>query len=625
MVKHAKKAPIAEANVKSAQDMREMLDGKRGQGARHGQESARMRDARTHRKRAAVFSLVIACVLFITLAGAVVIHHLVANDYPNYAQPFTGWLPDSIGAGCLIMAAASAVIALGFYLFFTRFNRFNWSLDARRPLRLLPLEFTRRDIVKAAVVVFVLWLPIIVIMYPTGLTVDTFNQLYQYQTTPPVYYYTLGEEVPAHFIDHHPVFDTLLYGLFWQMGDALGSQNAGLFALVMVQSIVLAVEMGALVCYLARINVPYPLRMLSLVFVAVFPFFGHYAATILKDTTYLTFFIPWMLMWVELARTHGRALDKPWFVIAFMLLGGFCVLSKKMGAFVLAPCLVLLVFLAERRRTKAALTGIVTLGVFCVLVPAIAFPLLNVAPGGKQEVIGPAIQHVTALALEDEDALSEQERADVNAVFNLDYAMKAYEPFRTDGAKSSFHPEATSEQIARFLQIWAAKGLEHPMTYITSTMETAGMLYIPYLKMTYYNGEDLSWRAAQYAEIDENFSVDVGQPQELIELNDRLEFDSIECAISDLPIISLFFTEGFFGSWVPFIAFMVTLFARRNARRHAEASGETPPFYIGALMPIVFCCLFLIVSPVASPRYVLPMMFCTPLLFGWAWYAMRNA
>ena len=612
------------AHAKGVQDVRAQLDAQRGRGARHGQESQRLKDTRQKRKRAAVFSIVISAVLFATLAAIVIVNRVVGRSYEEYIQPVATLLPDSLLAGIAIMAATSIVIALGFYAFFTRFNRFNWTLDARRPLHALPLAFTRNDIIKTALVIFVFWLPIVVIMYPTGLTVDTYNQLYQYQTAAPTYYYTVGEWVDAEFIDHHPVFDTLLYGLFWQIGYLLGSQNAGLFALAVLQSVVLAVELGALVCYLGRLEIPYPLRFASLAFIAIFPFFGHYAMTVLKDTTYLTFFIPWMLMWVETARTHGKTLDRWGFLLVFMMLGGMCVLTKKMGVFVLAASLITLVFVARKRRAKVAISSIITLAVFCALLPAVAFPLLNVAPGGRQESLGPAIQHVTALIKEDPDALSDDEYEDVDKVFNVEYALDVYEPFRSDGAKSGFHPEATSDEIARFLQIWAMKGLEHPATYLKSTLQTSGLLYIPYLKMTYYSGEDLSAREAVYRDVSPDFIVDVSQPEDLVELNDHLEFDSIECAISDFPIISLFFTEGFYGSWVPFIALMIALFARPGVRKSAALRDDLPPFLIIALVPILFSVLFLLVSPVASPRYILPMMFTAPLQLGWAWYAMRQ-
>lgn len=611
--------------------------------------------------RALGYAAATASGLFASLALAVAAYHLVKESYPDYIQPFVAWLPNSIPADLAIMLAFSAAAGIGFYLLFANFPRVNGAIEGFKPLRTLPLRFTRRDITRAGLVILALWAPIIAISYPTGLTADTFNQLYQFQTSAPTYYPTTGEMVNAEFIDHHPVFDTLLYGLFWQAGTLLGSQDAGVFVLAVLQAAVLAFELATLTCYLHRLRIPFALRLATLVFFAWFPFFGHYAATVLKDTTYLTVFVPWALMWVETARTRGETLDSRPFLIAFMLLGGLCVITKKLGVFVLVASLAVLAARVRGRRLKVVAAGGATLLVFCAILPAVVYPAIGgVAPGGRQEALSPAIQHVTALAHEDADALTDEERAICNNVFNLERATKRYTPFRTDAAKSTFHSDATTDDIIKFLQVWASQGLKHPVTYLVSTLETSGMLFIPFMKLTFYSGDSMASRAENYQDTNPEFNVTVAQPQFLVELNDYLEFHSPESAISDLPLISLFFTQGFYGGWVPFIAIMTTLFAcgplrRRpspiseveppqspdssqalDARRGDElcenarqSSSETTlrpvdqPYYLTALAPFAFTVLFLLVSPVASPRYILPLLFTTPLMLGWAWYALR--
>ena len=614
-----------------------------------------------------------------SLAAALVAFGMVKDGYPEYIQPFVSWLPES-GAACVALLVASAVaIGAAFYFLFARFPRISDAIGRicpQRLSRLMPLRFRRRDVVRAALVIAVLWAPIVVIMFPTGLTADTFNQLYQYQTSAPTYYNIWGTMVNAEFIDHHPVFDTLLYGLFWQAGDALGSQGAGLFALSVLQSIVLAFELGALVCYLDRLRVPYALRLATLAFFAWFPFFAHYAATVLKDTTYLTVFVPWSLMWVEAARTRGAVLRDARFLAAFMVLGGCCAITKKMGVFVLVASLVVLVAVMRGQRARLALAGAATLLAFCVALPAAVYPAIGgVAPGGKQEALGPAIQQVTALLREDEGALSPEEREACSRVFKLKEAQRNYSPFSADGAKGAFRPQATDEDIARFLGVWASLGLAHPFSYLVSTFETSGMLYVPFLKLTYYSGEELDDRAETYAEVNPDFNVNVGQPDALVQLNDYLEFESPESRISDLPGISLFFTEGFYGGWVPFIALVAVLYARSLGRRAGEGGdgadiaagsessggsnnsessaasdgvatdgadnsdgcggsnstdvdGAAPAargLHLTAIAPLLFCALFLLVSPVASPRYILPQLFCAPLALGCAWYALQCA
>lgn len=575
------------------------------------------RSLRNHAREAA-YAAVVALLLFASLAAAVMARHLVSETYPEYLQPFVAWLPDNVPAGLAIMAVFSALIGIGLYLFLTRFEAIAASLADIGPLRWLALELDARSVLRASLVIAVLWLPIVIIMYPTGLTADTFNQLYQFQTSAPTFYPTTGTLVDAEFIDHHPVFDTLLYGAFWQLGNALGSQNAGLFTLAVLQSAILAVELGFLTCYLSRLSVPYALRVATLALFAWFPFFAHYASTVLKDTTYLTVFVPWMIMWVEIARTRGRALDDARFLVAFMALGGFCTITKKLGVFLLVPCLVVLLIALRGQRARFATASTASLLVFCIAFPSIAYPAIGgVAPGGKQEALGPAIQQVTALLKEEPDALSVEEKEGCAKVFDVDRAVGNYVPFRSDAAKSTYLDSASDEDVVNFLRIWASAGMKHPDTYLVSAFETSGMLYVPFMKITYYSGEDLSGRAANYAKLNPGFAVSVGQPENLVELNDYLEFDSIECKISDLPVISLFFTEGFYGGWIPLIALALTLFARR---RRAEGS----PLYLTALFPIMLSALLLTVSPVASPRYMLPLLFTTPLSLGWAWFALSE-
>lgn len=557
--------------------------------------------------------------LFASLVIAIAAHQLIKENYSDYIQPFLNWLPDSVPICLAIAAAFSAGLGMGFYLLFTRFARIDTAISSLKPPRAFALRFNRGDAVKASLVIFALWLPIVIIMFPTGLTADTLNQLYQFQTSAPKIYPTTGEMINVEFIDHHPVFDTLLYGMFWSLGDALGSQNAGVFTLAVLQSIVLAFELGALTCYLERLGMPFAFRLTSLVFFAWFPFFGHYAATVLKDTTYLTVFIPWMLMWVETARTRGKTLASNRFLVVFMLLGGACVITKKIGVFVLVASLVVLFARIRGQRMRILIGSAATLLAFCLALPAIVYPAIGgVAPGGKQEVLGPAIQHITALACEDEDALSPEEEDACNKVFDLELAKEGFTPFRSDAAKSMYHSNATNDDIMRFMQVWAVEGIKHPVTYAMSTFETSGMLFVPFLKLTYYSGDSMWSREEVYRETNPEYRVNVYQPDELIELNDYLEFESLESKMSDLPLISLIFTEGFYGGWIPFIALAVTLFARRRGVRGADEAC-----YLTALAPLAFTMLFLLVSPVASPRYILPMLFTTPLMLGWAWYALK--
>ena len=569
--------------------------------------------------------------LFATLVGAVIARDLVQKSRPDNIQPFIGWLPDSTWAAIAIMAAFTLVIGVVAYCFLSRFDRISQKLGTIRGPHFLRLQMRKRDVITCAAIILVLWLPVLAIMYPCGMTVDTYNQLYQFVSGKPTFYPTVRDVIDAEFIDHHPVFDTLLYGTFWKIGFMAGSQKAGLFALVILQSLVLSLELGFVVCYLEKLRVPWVLRAAALAFFALFPMFPHYAATVLKDVTYLTFFIPWLLIWLEATRTRGAVFSKPAYIASFFVLGGLCVMSKKLGLFLLAPCLIALIIVVKTKRLPLLGGSIATLAVVCALIPALVYPAIGgVAPGGRQESLGPAIQHLTALMIEKPSAVSAEERDELYEVYYVDLAQQRYESYRSDGAKSTFRSSASTQEIIRMLQIWASKGVQHPMVYLKSTLQTSGMLFIPFMKITYYYDEDYSMQRSIYRGYCQEFSaVEVEQSQKLIDLNKHLEFDSVESKISDLPIVSLFFSEGFYGGWVPYIALVLVLFARAGLRsRHkalpAQQRSRSDAALLLGLFPILVSVALFVISPVASPRYILHLMFTAPLILGWAWFALET-
>lgn len=584
--------------------------------------------------RALVYTLVWGVFVFATLMAAIVARDLVAATSPENVQPFTAWLPESLTTCALIAGATAVLLALAFYFFVTRFGRIHESLSRIQWPKTLSLEFNRKSVAQAANILFVFWLPFIILSYPTGLTADTFNQLYQFQVAEPTLYMTTGEVVQAEFIDHHPVFDTLLYGAFWSIGNALGHQNWGLFLLVLVQSVVLAIEIASMVAYAQRLGAPRIVRFVALGFFALFPIVPHYAATVLKDVTYVCFFIPWLMLWFEAFRTQGAALKRPAFLLAFFLLGGFCILTKKLGVYILLASLVV-AMLALRSAWKQLFAGTVAcVLVFCLAFPALVYPAIGgVAPGGTQEALAIPIQQSIALYKENPQAFSDGEKETLSAVLDLDKSLERFEAFRADGAKGAWKAGATSGDVAAFLQLWFMKGLQHPMSYAESLVQTTGMLYIPYLKLTYYTNEDYTGRIAAYQKTNKDFALAISQPRVFIELNDYLEHESIGSKISDLPVISLFFTQGFYGSWLPVFALLCVLCVRRRPVNPASPTNPVNPANpaspaskgaLAALVPVLLCVASFVVCPVASPRYVLPLLFTAPLYLAWAVFVLSG-
>ena len=120
----------------------------------------------------------------------------------------------------------------------------------------LNFAFDMKHVLKLAGVIFVCWLPVLILMYPCSINPDTTEQLFEFQTSAPTYYPWGNEYVDAEFVDHHPVFDTLLYGGITLLGDAIGSYNIAFFLFILLQGALGALGLAASCCYASRLAAP---------------------------------------------------------------------------------------------------------------------------------------------------------------------------------------------------------------------------------------------------------------------------------------------------------------------------------------------------------------------------------
>lgn len=214
------------------------------------------------------------------------------------------------------------VVAVGFYLLlfivlvatvsflFVKvpvFFRFTSKFDPLERLR-ITLDKGDRSIFVCWLAIFVCWIPWIILVYPADMNGDTINQLFQYSTDAPTWYTTLGISLENEYIDHHPMLDTLVFGLFLDLGTFLGSHNGGIFIYIILQAILLSGALALTCCYLSKLNVAKSIRIGLVLFVALFPPFAQFASTMPKDSLFCIFFLLFFICTVETFRTKGEAI-----------------------------------------------------------------------------------------------------------------------------------------------------------------------------------------------------------------------------------------------------------------------------------------------------------------------------
>ena len=480
----------------------------------------------------------------------------------------------------------------------------------RRP-RMPVLCWSRRCVMICTLVMLLCWLPYLISSFPCAMSSDAYDQLYQYQASAPTYYHFLKIYLPGEFIDHHPVVDTLIIGAFSDLGDAIGSQAVGFFALVLVQSSLTALFLSMSCCYLRRLGAPRGLSLALFAFCCLFPVFPRYSASIAKDMIFCIGWIPFFLCYLEAFRSRGRSLRRRSFLVAFVVASGWCIVTKKLGIYIVAPSMLVMVLALRGSRLRALGTLVATIALFSVLLPSLLYPAIGgVSPGGKQEALGFTIQQIVAVDREDPNAITDDERAVIERLWGLDGAEEQYKPWITDPVKKHFRWEnASSDAIRDYLMVWVRIGLRNPISYLKTLVHETYSLYVPSSFMNWYETPNHSMSADykcsvyyRYARLSSSFHLDMQRPKELIYFSRALNV--LWKALMKCPLLSILATKGFYGGWVPFGCLMVTLYRRRKD--------------VLALAPAALAMATFLICPTALTRYMYSMLVILPLCIGWA-------
>ncbi|KFI95269.1 DUF6020 family protein [Bifidobacterium stellenboschense] len=346
------------------------------------------------------------------------------------------------------------------------------------------------------------WLPWIALTWPGAMRDDTMAQYLQ----------AMGLH---HYYTQHPLFDTLIFGLFWRFGAMVfGSPLAGQAAYTIAQALALAAGGAFILCYIRKLGAPLWLVTLGLVYAATSYVVVGATTTMGKDSLHTVFFLPMAVIFTETCLTRGRVLRRMPVAVAFTLFT-FASVASKRTALPIVVCggIGLLCVCAGRKsrasdrapaesvvprlsesvvprlsdRARAAICLIVAVLLAQAVFAPIAAAATHASKSPGREVWGIVTQPVARLAHDDPSAITPAQRRALNGIMDLDKAAAAINPHRTD---ETFHtlkeprrdadgtviaPGPTSAQKLAAVRAWARLGLSHPLVYArTYAAQTRG-------------------------------------------------------------------------------------------------------------------------------------------------------
>ncbi len=308
------------------------------------------------------------------------------------------------------------------------------------------------------------WLPYFLGFYPGVLSSDSVSQVQQ----------IIGQ-LPSS--NHHPWIHTQLIGICYRIGYGLfGSANGGVAVYSMVSMLLLAAAFAGICEWQYCAGLPSPVRVLSILFLALCPFNGIYSITMWKDIPFAAFMILFMLNLLDLTEdSAGKGKAAAYAALSILV----CIFrSNGIYAWLFTVPFFLWQLRAEWKKwmsLSAAALGI------CLLYKSLLLPSLGVVePDAVESLSIPAQQIACVIAKGGE--LPDGAARELEQIVDLAKVPETYNSHTSDPVKKLVRSFGNMEYIVqhkdRLAKIYAETGIKNPYLYLEAFIEqTKGYWY----------------------------------------------------------------------------------------------------------------------------------------------------
>lgn len=453
------------------------------------------------------------------------------------------------------------------------------------------------------VIIMGVWLIHLILRYPGTMSYDNARQLSYY----------FGYDT---FTTAQPIFHTVLFSFFVQIGLWLGNENLGLFLFVMMQSLVMSGVLAYSLYLMKQWNAPRWLRMLTLGIYIIAPYYTGYASFPIKDFLYTAFFVLILMYSFEWFRDSDALFGTKVKQIGFMVAASMLILVRNNGIYVYLPLALFILFseIARIKKTgdgkwkRAGIVLLVLLGPLVISWGTKAFitEVWNVQKDTPKEMLSLPFQQTARYVRDYGDELTEEERATIDAVLDCDKIAEVYMELTADPVKSTFHAQNTAE-VMEYFKVWFRQFLKHPLCYLEATWNQNYYLFAPNIDNIVYN-KDCTVAYETINELNMQELITFKVPEKMHGICTIMV--SFYALLTRLPIIGLLNNVAFYM----ILLFVMTCFFLKDGQKKA----------VWTLMPLWLTFLIIIASPQIQnqPRYAFPIIYSMPIVVA---FFMKNS
>ena len=323
--------------------------------------------------------------------------------------------------------------------------------------------YNKKPFLFTALIIFICWLPCIIVFYPGLMNADSLNEINQL-------YNIKG------WSSHHPVVPTIYYGLTMKLGIAIFNGTFGLFLNNIIQIIVGIIVITTIINYIYSQTKNGTLRWILVLFFGLFPVWALHFYTEVKDMPYtigLMLFM-YLLMKTFISKENKVSIKDIIVLVAGLLLA---LLFRHNGLHIILLTIPFMFFMMKGKTRKVFLITTIACVIFSVALTKIITVSFNIRPGSKSEMLSIPLQQITYYLIQHQDELSEEELNIIKEVILIDEAKDVYEYESVDNVKTKYL-DPTNDELKEFFLLSIKLFFRHPDTYIIATINSNyGYLY----------------------------------------------------------------------------------------------------------------------------------------------------
>ena len=439
------------------------------------------------------------------------------------------------------------------------------------------------------VMFFLCWLPYLMTYNPGLVNYDTVNQVLDFMdgvSAVPFGYVGGQEEVVVLYNAHHPVFVTLIFGTFIKIGVILGNPSVGLFMYIIVQMILAAIIFSFAIKYSSELVGNSESVSIALVaFFALCPVIPYYVCIMLKNSLHSLLSVLFVLVYLRMTLKPEALSVKEkllWCITSILL-----PLTQNTGIYLVILTSIPLVIKNVANSRKFLSCTLAAVVLMMLFITKVLYPVCNIFPGGKQEMLGTLFQQTGRYVRDYGDEVTQSEIEAISAVVDYDVLKNNFTFDTTDTIKATYNLHASKQELINYLMVWFKQGLKHPDAYFRGILPICGQFFAMGYDVGIFDHIPTAegiWTQIKHVKPDEERSV----------VTDWYYW------IRSFPLISLLFQHALYVLWIPMYAIYRKLI-----------SGEKSLLFI---VPFVVNILFVVVSPMGYSRYALSLIFTSPIL-----------